>query len=67
MKEQTRINKAISIIAQYGQIDGSDHKAWVLDQVARILNGKNYRSWVKAMKNDEDGPKTYDYDEGIPP
>ena len=30
---------AMYFIASYGQIDGSHHKAWVLDQVARILNG----------------------------
>jgi len=26
-------------IGMYGQIDGDHHKAWVLDQVARILKG----------------------------
>lgn len=25
-------------IEKYGQIDGGHHKAWVLDQIARILN-----------------------------
>lgn len=30
---------AMRIIEQYGQFDGSHHKAWVLDQVARILKG----------------------------
>jgi len=30
---------ALIFIEQYGQIDGGHHKAWVLDQVARILLG----------------------------
>lgn len=30
---------ALTWIAMYGSIDGADHKDWVLDQVARILNG----------------------------
>lgn len=30
---------AMAYIERYGQIDGDHHKAWVLDQVARILKG----------------------------
>jgi hypothetical protein len=30
---------AMYFIERYGQIDGSHHKTWVLDQVARILKG----------------------------
>ena len=30
---------ALEYIARYGGIDGEHHKAWVLDQIARILNG----------------------------
>lgn len=30
---------ALKYIEMYGGIDGEHHKAWVLDQVARILNG----------------------------
>ncbi|QIG65808.1 hypothetical protein phiOC_p143 [Ochrobactrum phage vB_OspM_OC] len=30
---------AMTWIEHYGQIDGAHHKAWVLDQVARILQG----------------------------
>lgn len=26
-------------LEKYGQIDGAHHKAWVLDQIARILKG----------------------------
>jgi hypothetical protein len=30
---------AMMFIERYGQIDGSHHKQWVIDQVARILLG----------------------------
>ena len=30
---------ALYFVEKYGQIDGSHHKAWVLDQVARVLKG----------------------------
>lgn len=30
---------AMEFIERYGQTDGGHHKAWVLDQVARILKG----------------------------
>jgi len=38
-KDYTPKDWAMYFISRYGQIDGDHHKAWVLDQVARILNG----------------------------
>lgn len=35
----SRQQLALHFIFKYGQIDGGHHKAWVLDQVSRILNG----------------------------
>lgn len=34
---------ALYFIGQYGGIDGAHHKMWVIDQVARILNGCEIR------------------------
>lgn len=34
---------ALMFIEMYGAIDGAHHKDWVLDQVARILNGAPIR------------------------
>jgi hypothetical protein len=68
--EKTRleaIGSALNIIERYGQIDGSHHKTWVIDQVARILLGDDYPSWVIDMKAGSDGPDSYGYDEGIAP
>lgn len=38
-KDYTPSDWAMYFISCYGQIDGAHHKAWVLDQVARILKG----------------------------
>ena len=57
----------LEIIEEYGQHDGGHHKQWCLDQIARIVHGAGYGQWVKHMCNGEDGPNTYDYDEGIAP
>lgn len=62
-----KIEKAMSFIEQYGQIDGDHHKTWVLDQVARALKGDKYEAWVVEMMDGEDGPDTYGYEEGIAP
>lgn len=35
----TQADWAMLFIEKYGQIDGGHHKAWVLDQAARILKG----------------------------
>jgi hypothetical protein len=37
--EYTPSDWVLEYIHAYGQIDGEHHKAWVLDQVVRILNG----------------------------
>jgi hypothetical protein len=63
------INKdaALSIARQYGGIDGKHHKAWVIDQMCRALLGNKYEQFVADAKAGEDGPETYDWDEGIAP
>jgi len=38
-KDYDKSDWALYFIERYGQIDGDHHKLWVLDQVARLLNG----------------------------
>lgn len=66
-KEERRIAKAIKLAIQYGGIDGDHHKAWVIDQMVRSLAGKKYKQIVREAKAGEDGPETYDWNEGIAP
>lgn len=62
-----RIEEAITMAVQYGGSDGAMHKAWVIDQMVRILAGKDYKQIVIDACNGEDGPETYEWDVGIPP
>ena len=64
---EERIGKALEIIERYGGIDGAHHKQWCLDQVVRALLAHKYDEWVREMKDGEDGPETYEWDEGIAP
>lgn len=63
---ESKIAAALDTIQRYGGIDGGHHKQWVIDQVVRCLV-TDYPQWVKEQKDGEDGPATYDWDEGIPP
>ncbi len=62
-----RVQLALDLLAEDGQLDGSHHQAWVIDQVARILAGDRYDAWIAEYRRGEDGPETYSWDEGIAP
>ena len=59
--------QALDLIVRYGGIDGDHHKAWVLDQIARVLAGDDYDELVRGAKLGSDGPDTYEWNEGIAP
>jgi hypothetical protein len=63
------VTKALEIAFQCGQIDGDHHKTWVIDQMVRAFVGSNeaYEVWVAKAKAGDDGPETYEWDEGIAP
>lgn len=61
------IDAALELARAYGGIDGSHHKAWVIDQMVRALTGSSYEQFVVDAKDGEDGPETYEWDEGIAP
>ena len=67
LKLNAKVTKAIDLAIQYGGIDGDWHKAWVIDQMVRVLADDRYEEVVKYAKNGEDGPDTYEWDEGIAP
>jgi hypothetical protein len=61
MSEDKTIRKALEIIVQYGDIEGSHHKQWVLDQVVRTLcrTEEVYEKWLQNFKYwDEDEYKS---------
>lgn len=59
--------QALNLIHMYGGTDGAHHKQWLLDQIVRTLTGEDYKSWVQRYQYGENGPETYEWDEGIAP
>lgn len=62
-----RIINALDIAYRFSGIDGSHHKAWVIDQMCRALLEDKYSAFVADAKYGEDGPDTYLWEEGIAP
>ena len=66
---EEKIEKALRIAWSYGQIDGSHHKAWVIDQMVRELCGTNeeYEKWIDAYEAPVGYEDYYKWDIGIAP
>lgn len=64
---EERAARALDVAFTFGQFDGSHHKMWVIDQIARILTGEKYDEFIIAHNDGEDGPETYEWDDGIAP
>lgn len=62
-----RAQTAIDIAARFGGSDEAHHKAWVIDQMVRVLAGDDYDRIVAEACDGEDGPETYGWDVGVAP
>jgi hypothetical protein len=62
-----RRDEALEIARRFAGFPQAHKKAWVIDQMCRILLGDEYEAFVKDARDGEDGPETYDWDEGIAP
>lgn len=61
------IKDALDIAWSYGQIDGSHHRLWVIDQMVRALLGEeDYKKWVEKYET-PDGEDYWEWDVGIAP
>ena len=62
-------DRVLGLIAEYGGIDGGHHKQWLLDQIVHTLTDptEEYGAWVDEYQLGDDGPHTYEWDEGIAP
>lgn len=67
MKDKEKIELAMDMIIKHGGHEGEHHKEWCLDQVFRILSGKDYDHLVKEAREGEGGPYTYEWKVGIAP
>lgn len=66
-KEKEKNNNVLVLIFEYGQTDGEHHKAWVIDQIVRIITENNYDKWVQHYEYDEETDENYFWDVGIAP
>lgn len=62
-----RIELAVKLALEDGQVDGDHHKMWVIDQMLRLLAGDRYEELIAGYCDGKDGPDTYTWDEGIAP
>ncbi len=67
MTDSQKIEEAIKLAVRFGGSGEAHHKAWVIDQMVRILAGGCYEAIVREAKVGEHGPETYDWDIGIAP
>lgn len=64
---EERVARALAIAMRSGGVDGAHHKAWVIDQMVRVL-APDYAAWVREHNRPEGGDEdVYEWDEGIAP
>lgn len=73
MDYKERSERALEFINE-GIPDGDHHKAWIIDQIVRILTGcedgnesDEYVKFLADYARGEDGPHTYSWNLGIAP
>lgn len=49
-----KIQQIDNLLCEYSQIDGAHHKAWCLDQIARIIHGDHYEEFIKNYESTDD-------------
>jgi hypothetical protein len=59
--DRDKVGLVLELVFADGQVDGAHHKAWVIDQVARIVAGDEYESLVASYN------ELGEWDEGIAP
>lgn len=66
-EKDKQIEEVLNLIFEFGQIDGDHHKAWVIDQIVKILTKDKYDEWVRNYVYDEETGDTYSWYKGIAP
>lgn len=72
MYDSEKIKKSMELLYSYGQIAEVHHKAWVIDQLTKVLCGSSYEKFVHDYEYlDDDGNESeeplYSWDVGIAP
>ena len=66
---EEKIKNALELAFNYGQIDGSHHRLWVIDQMVRALCGseEEYKRWIEQYEKPLENGDYYEWDCGIAP
>ena len=72
MTAEEKIERIKEIIFEYGQIDGSHHKMWVIDQIMRTIYENLYDEIIHHYEyiddnGEESTEQIYEWDCGIAP
>lgn len=72
MSEKVNPSEAIAkvkdLIFDFGGIDGSHHKQWLLNEILKtVLTTEEYNEWLVQYSLDEDGEVSFEWDKGIAP
>lgn len=67
--KEAQSKRALDTAYNYGQIDGSHHRLWVIDQMIRELCGDEdtYNQWVAKYEEPLENGDYYVWDCGIAP
>ena len=66
-EKNNKKQQVLDLIFEYGGINGSHHKQWLLNEIVKVITEDEYKNWTAYFENGEDGPKTYEWDIGIAP
>lgn len=58
-----RVGNAVSVIYDFGGIEGDHHRCWVIDQTLRALLEDQYEAFIAWYERDGD----YSWETGIAP
>lgn len=56
--DKTKLQAIVGMAAAYGDVQGSHHKQWLIDQMVRVALGEKYKNFIKSVE---------DWDTGIAP
>lgn len=60
-----RRDEALDLALSHARSNDGHSASWVVDQMCRVLLGREYEAWVAEAKAGVDGPNTYEWDEGV--
>lgn len=66
-EHEVAFEAAMALIVDYGMIDGTHHKQWLLDQIVRTILGEYYDLWLASYNESAKNNNCDLWDQGIEP